>query len=95
MPTDESSDKDCRSAEIAAGWGMTVANAVYLGVDAQVGNFGIVYNSVEGKTSETTVAWYPNLQARVGYAGKSLMPFIGGGFGYKKMVSKTGETGRG
>ncbi len=78
--------------EIAAGWGMTVANAVYLGVDAQVGNFGIGYNSVEGSDSSTAFTWAPNLQARVGFAGKSILPYIAGGFGYAKLVSATGVT---
>ena len=76
--------------EVAAGWGMTVANAVYLGVDAQVGNFGIFYSSKEGETSTTSFGWSPNLQARVGYAGKSFLPYIGGGLGYAKLVSSTG-----
>ncbi|QOL19914.1 hypothetical protein [Candidatus Bodocaedibacter vickermanii] len=82
--------------EIAAGWGVTVANVVYLGVDAQVGNFGIDYKTsgAEGATaSTTTVTWAPNLQARVGFAGKSILPYIAGGFGYSKEVSKTGVTG--
>lgn len=77
--------------EVAAGWGMTVANAVYLGVDAQVGNFAIVYSSKEGETSETSFSWAPNLQARVGYAAKSFLPYIGGGVGYQKLVSVTGK----
>ena len=78
--------------EIAAGWGMTVANVVYLGVDAQVGNFGIAYSTsgVEGATSTTGFTWAPNLQARVGYAGKSCLPYIAGGVGYAKVVSATG-----
>ncbi|MBH1989853.1 MAG: outer membrane beta-barrel protein [Alphaproteobacteria bacterium] len=76
--------------EIAAGWGMTVANVVYLGVDAQVANFGIDYNTsgAEGATTSTTkLTWAPSAQVRVGYAGKSVMPYIAGGFGYSKVVS--------
>lgn len=78
--------------EIAAGWGMTVANVVYLGVDAQVGNFGVVYaaSGVENSTSTTAFTWNPSAQVRVGYAGKSVMPYIAGGIGYSKLVSATG-----
>lgn len=80
------------SAEIAAGWGMTVANVVYLGVDAQVANMDIAYTTSdkEGSTSSTSLTWTPSLQARVGYAAKSMLPYIAGGLGYSKLVSKTG-----
>lgn len=83
------------SAEIAGGWGMTVANVVYLGVDAQVANMNIEYftSDVEGSTSTTSITWAPSLQARVGYAAKSMLPYIAGGLGYSKLVSKTGVTG--
>jgi opacity protein-like surface antigen len=79
--------------EIAAGWGMTVANSVYLGVDAQVGNFEIVYegSGVDGATSTTKLTWTPSLQARVGLPLKAAMPYIGGGLGYSKLVSATGQ----
>lgn len=78
--------------EIAAGWGMTVGNAVYLGVDAQVANFGIVYSAsgVDDATSNTAFGWTPNLQVRVGLPLKSAMPYIAGGMGYSKLVSATG-----
>jgi opacity protein-like surface antigen len=78
--------------EAAAGYGMTVANSVYVGVDAQVANFGIVYVSsdVEGSKSTTAVTWAPNLQARVGLPLQVAMPYIAGGFGYNKQVSVTG-----
>lgn len=79
--------------EIAAGWGMTVANVVYLGVDAQVGDLGIGYvdSGAEGATTSTTkVTWAPTVQARVGFAGKSILPYIAGGIGYNKLVSATG-----
>jgi opacity protein-like surface antigen len=83
------------SAEIAAGWGMTVANVVYLGVDAQLANMNIAYmtSDKEGSTSSTSLTWTPSLQARVGYAAKSMLPYIAGGLGYSKLVSKTGHTG--
>jgi opacity protein-like surface antigen len=67
--------------EVSAGWGMTVAGSVYLGVDAQVANFALHYKSEEGTESATNFAWAPNLQARIGYAGKSFLPYIAGGFG--------------
>ena len=81
--------------EIAAGWGMTVANAVYLGVDAQVANFGLMYTAfgVDGATSTTALAWTPSAQVRVGLPLKAAMPYIAGGLGYSKLVSVTGVTG--
>jgi opacity protein-like surface antigen len=77
--------------EIAGGWGMTVANSVYLGVDAQVANFGIGYvtSDVDAFKSVTTFSWAPNLQARIGLPLKCAMPYIAGGIGYKKLVSVT------
>lgn len=78
--------------EFAVGWGMTAANVVYLGVDAQFGSFGIAYHTsgVEGETSAATFTWAPTLQARVGFAGKSCLPYIASGVGYQKLVSATG-----
>lgn len=80
------------NVDIAAGWGMTVANSVYLGVDAQLANFDIAYESsgVEGAKSNTTFVWSPSLQARIGLPLKSAMPYIAGGAGYSKTVSETG-----
>jgi opacity protein-like surface antigen len=78
--------------EVAAGWGMIISNAVYLGVDAQLGNFKITHSSpdsvevpvkIEGKSS-TDFAWNPNLQVRVGLPLKSAMPYIAGGLGLYK-----------
>jgi opacity protein-like surface antigen len=83
--------------EVAAGWGMTVGNAVYLGVDAQVGNFGIVHNStdaievpvkVDGGSS-TDFSVMPSLQFRVGLPLKSAMPYIAGGIGAIKSFKET------
>jgi hypothetical protein len=80
------------NVDIAAGWGMTVANAVYLGVDAQLANFNFEYTTsgVEGAISNTKFVWAPSLQARVGLPLKSAMPYIAGGAGYRKTVSQTG-----
>lgn len=78
------------SFEIAAGWGMILSDAVYLGVDAQVGNFNMNYTSAEGSDSKTMFEWSPNLQARVGLPLKSAMPYIAGGVGFQKIVSQTG-----
>lgn len=78
--------------EVAAGWGMTVSNAVYLGVDAQLGNFKVIYSSPDSvelpekreAKSETNFVWNPNLQVRVGLPLKSAMPYIAGGLGLVK-----------
>jgi opacity protein-like surface antigen len=83
-----------KNLEIAGGWGMTVANAVYLGVDAQLGNFGIIYNAsdVEGSKSSTRFTWAPNLQARIGVPLRVALPYVAGGLGYNKIVSETDVT---
>jgi opacity protein-like surface antigen len=84
--------------EIAGGWGTTVANnAVYLGVDAQIGNFNVGYESrtitagVDAK-STTTVAWAPSAQVRIGVPLSTALPYVAAGLGYTKLVSKTDVT---
>jgi opacity protein-like surface antigen len=79
------------NAELAAGWGMTVANAVYLGVDASLGNFGLLNVSygAENAKSTTAINWMPSLHARVGVPFKVAMPYIAGGMGYHKVISVT------
>lgn len=96
---EKATDKDSLNLhvnpEISAGWGMTVANAVYLGVDAQVGSFAINYvdAGAEGaKKSRTKIVWAPNLQARLGLPLKAAMPYVAGGVGYNKVVSETDVT---
>lgn len=79
---------------VSGGWGMVVANAVYLGVDAQLLNFNVGYvtSGIEGTKDRTKLAWNPSVQARVGVPLRVAMPFVAAGLGYDKVVSETDKT---
>lgn len=79
---------------VSGGWGMVVANAVYLGVDAQLLNFNVGYatSGVEGAKDHTKFVWNPSVQARIGVPLRVSMPFVAAGLGYGKVISETDKT---
>lgn len=75
--------------DLAGGWGTTLSNnAIYLGVDAQLGNIKIgLDNPNRYARSETTFVYRPVLQVRLGVPFNNVLPYIAGGVGYIKTIS--------
>ncbi len=87
--------------DFAAGWGTVINDTVYLGVDAQFGNFKVGLDNPRhprGKNfSENrnlwTLAYRPVLQAKIGLPQENFMPYIAAGIGYVATTTYNNITG--